>query len=431
MKQQRQAVIIVGADSDGYYIAPTLQGRGYQCIHVDVGNLSRKNPGTSTCFKTEFRIPSDDDWAIAELVIKLNRYRVKAVLAAGDTGVVAANKIAQYFNVPRNPAGSWRSHRHKYHMIEALRHEGVPCSEQFASSRIDEIVSWYRSSEFARVVMKPSLGGYSDGVGVCENENEIVGVFEKNINKINCTGQTNDEYVIQECLEGQHYVANTVSVEGRHFITDVWHDVNHHEDTFLIDEYSDSVSRASPEFAAVSSYVEKVLDALQIRNGPAHSEVMLTHRGPRLIETHARLAGGIDFAVVEECNGYSQVSVLADSVIAPQLFASRTALYPAAPSRFARFVYMSADVTGSIKSDIGVDGFFEIPSLMSIKLTIQAGGKLERTKYSLGHPGYAMFLAESREELCRDYLRFREFERRFFADLIEEPVREESTMSGR
>ncbi|MGF7131486.1 hypothetical protein P3T40_002968 [Paraburkholderia sp. EB58] len=431
MKQQRQAVVIVGADSNGYYIAPTLQGRGYQCVHVDVGNLSRTKPGTSTCFKTEFRIPSDDDWAIADLVINLNRYSVKAVLAVGDTGVVAANKIAQYFNVPRNPAGSWRIHRHKYHMIEALRHEGVPCSEQFVSNRIDKIVSWYRSSEFARVVMKPSLGGYSDGVGVCGNEKEIVGIFEKNINKINCTGQTNDEYVIQEFLEGQHYVVNTVSVEGRHFVTDVWHEVNHDEDTFLIDEYADSVSRASPEFATVSNYIEKVLDALQIRNGPAHSEVMLTPRGPRLIETHARLAGGIDFAVVEECNGYSQVSVLADSVIAPQLFASRTALYSAAPSRFARFVYMSADVTGSIKSDIDVDGFFEIPSLMSIKLTIQAGGKLERTKHSLGHPGYAMFLAESREELCRDYFRFREFERRFFADLTEEPVREESTMSGR
>ena len=142
-------------------------------------NLSRTEPGTSTCFKTEFRIPSDDDWAIADLVIKLNRYSVKAVLAVGDTGVVAANKIAQYFNVPRNPAGGWRIHRHEYHMIEALRREGVPCSEQFVSNRIGDILSWYRSSEFARGdEAKPWR--VSDGAGGCENESEIVGVFEKN-----------------------------------------------------------------------------------------------------------------------------------------------------------------------------------------------------------------------------------------------------------
>jgi hypothetical protein len=206
--------------------------------------------------------------------------------------------------------------------------------------------------------------------------------------------------------------------------------VNYHEDTFLIDEYADSVSRTAPQFSTVSRYVEKVLDALQIQNGPAHSEVMLTAYGPRLIETQARLAGGIDFAVVEECNGYSQVSVLADSLIAPHLFASRAELCSAAPSRFARFVYMSADVSGQIKSAIDVDGFFKIASLMSIKLTIQAGGNLEKTKYSLGHPGYAMFLADSQEALCRDYVRFRQLERQFFAGLIEEPVQEESTASG-
>ena len=123
-----------------------------------------RSPATPAVFTTEFRLPSDDDWAITDLVAKLNRYSVKAVLAAGDTGVVAANKIAQCFDVPRNPAGSWRFHPHKYHMIEALRHEGVACSEQFVLNRIDGLLSWYRSNDFTRVVMKPSLGGYSDGV---------------------------------------------------------------------------------------------------------------------------------------------------------------------------------------------------------------------------------------------------------------------------
>jgi hypothetical protein len=40
-----------------------------------------------------------------------------------------------------------------------------------------------------------------------------------------------------------------------------------------------------------------------------------------------------------------------------------------------------------------------------------------------------MFLADSREELCRDYVRFRGLERRFFEELIEEPLREESLTS--
>ena len=60
MKQQRQAVVIVGADSKGYYIAPTLQGRGYQCIHVDVGGLSRNKltlPANSVSANRAFIMP--------------------------------------------------------------------------------------------------------------------------------------------------------------------------------------------------------------------------------------------------------------------------------------------------------------------------------------------------------------------------------------
>jgi dapdiamide synthase len=332
--------------------------------------------------------------------------------------VIAANKLSQLFGVPGNPAGSALLQRHKFHMVDALRRNGVPCAAQFCSRNLDALLAWYRTCGFSRVVMKPSLGGYSDGVGICESEAEIADVFERNIGRINVVGETKDEYVIQECLEGRHYVVNTVSVDGTHCVTDVWHDVNHHEGIYLIDEYSDLISRDTAEFSVLSKYVRDVLDALQIRNGAGHTEVMLTPNGPRLIETGARLAGGIDFAVVEECYGYSQISVLADSLIAPHLFATRTALLENSPSRFARFVYMSSDVSGELNGLLDLEQFLDVPSLMSIKLTIRQGQPLGQTKYALGHPGYAMLLADSRATLERDYVTFRAIEQSFFAEAI-------------
>jgi hypothetical protein len=266
--------------------------------------------------------------------------------------------------------------------------------------------------------MKPSLGGYSDGVGICESEADIADVFRRNIDQLNVVGEIKDESVIQEYLEGSPFVVNTVSVEGRHFVTDVWHDVNHYEDTWLIDEYSDFASRNAPEFSVLTAYVGNVLDALQIQNGPAHTEVMLTRNGARLIETGARLAGGIDFSAVEECHGYSQVSVLADSLIAPHLFVDRIKLCEAAPTRFARFIYMSSNLSGPLGKHLDLERFLEIPSLMSIKLTVAPHGQLKETKYALGHPGYAMLLADSHEALDRDYASFRLIEKSFFADAI-------------
>ncbi|CAD6531879.1 Dapdiamide A synthase [Paraburkholderia metrosideri] len=425
MKLQRQAVVIVGADRKGYYIGPTLHGRGYQCIHVAFGKPAGDEAGCPEWCTRELRILSNDDTAICDLVDQLKHYSIKAVIAAGDSGVIAANKLAQFFNVRRNPAGSSQLHRHKFHMVDALRLNGVPCAAQFCSRSLDEIRAWYRTSGFARVVLKPSLGGYSDGVGICENEADIADVFTRNIDRVNVVGEIKDEYVIQEYLEGRHFVINTVSVEGQHFVTDIWQDVNHYEDTWLIDEYSDLMSRSAPEFSVLTAYVYDVLDALQIRNGAAHTEVMLTLSGPRLIETGARLAGGIDFSLVEECYGYSQVSVLADSLVAPHLFLDRSKLYEAAPCRFARFIYMSSNLSGRLAKHLPLDMFLEIPSLMSIKLTIAPDGQLNETKYALGHPGYATLVADSAETLERDYARFRLIEEAFFAAVTLNDSRDE------
>lgn len=415
MKLQKQAIVIVGANRNGYYIGPTLYGRGYQCIHVAFGKPTSADTSCPEWCTRELRIISNDDAAICDLVEQLKQYSIKAVIAAGDSGVIAANKLAQHFNVPRNPGGSSKLHRHKFHMVDALRLNGVPCPAQFCSRSLDEILTWYRTSGFSRVVLKPSLGGYSDGVGICECEADIADVFRRNIGRVNVVGEIKDEYVIQEYLEGRHFVVNSVSVEGRHFISDVWQDVNHYEDTWLIDEYSDLVSRSAPEFSVLTAYVRDVLDALQIGNGAAHTEVMLTLNGPRLIETGARLAGGIDFSLVEECNGYSQVSVLADSLVAPHLFVDRIKLDEAAPSRFARFIYMTSNLSGRLAKHLQLDTFLEIPSLMSIKLTIAPDGQIKETKYALGHPGYATLVADSPEAIERDYARFRRIEKSFFA----------------
>jgi dapdiamide synthase len=414
MKLQKQVIVIVGADRKGFYIGPALNGRGYQCVHVTMANSKKDDAACPDWCSREFHLASHDDADIRELVTQLKRYHVKAIVAAGDSGVIPANRLAQFFDVPRNPPGSARLHRHKYDMVDALRLNGVPCAAQYCSRNLNDILVWYRTAGFKRVVMKPALGAYSDGVGICENEAQISKVFARNIGRTNVVGETKDEYVIQEYLEGRHFVVNTVSVNGQHYVTDIWHEVNHHKGTQLIDEYADSVRRDAPEFPALSAYVYDALDALQIRNGPAHHEVMLTRNGPRLIETGARLAGGIDYSVAEECNGSSQISVLADSLIAPHLFQLRTASCETAPSRFARFIYMFSPVSGTVTVQPDLERFLVVPGLMSIKLTFAKGSKLEQTGHTFGHPGYAMLLADSRDELERDYAHFRAIEASFF-----------------
>jgi hypothetical protein len=50
-----------------------------------------------------------------------------------------------------------------------------------------------------------------------------------------------------------------------------------------------------------------VLDALGVRNGCAHTEIMLTPRGPRLIESGARPVGGGHQLICEIATGDNQI----------------------------------------------------------------------------------------------------------------------------
>ena len=44
-----------------------------------------------------------------------------------------------------------------------------------------------------------------------------------------------------------------------------------------------------------------MLDALGIRFGPAHTEVMLTATGPVLVESGARMHGSVPDEIVDRC----------------------------------------------------------------------------------------------------------------------------------
>jgi hypothetical protein len=51
------------------------------------------------------------------------------------------------------------------------------------------------------------------------------------------------------------------------------------------------VPREDPRFDQIAAFACGVLEALEIRHGPAHTELMMTDTGPALIETGARPQG--------------------------------------------------------------------------------------------------------------------------------------------
>jgi hypothetical protein len=93
----------------------------------------------------------------------------------------------------------------------------------------------------------------------------------------------------EEFLEGPVVSVDSFSHEGRHLT--IGYSEYRMNDRFVEWEVSTPSRVAAPYLAQLRDLTPKLLDAVGLTEGPSHSEFVLTANGPRVLESHARLAG--------------------------------------------------------------------------------------------------------------------------------------------
>jgi hypothetical protein len=114
--------------------------------------------------------------------------------------------------------------------------------------------------------------------------------------------------LVSEYAEGTELLVDTYSVDGRHGLVDVCrYTKRQFEDRIGIYDCVEFLAPDDPDVQTVWAYTRLVLDAVGVRNGCGHTEVMLTPRGPRLIEIGSRPAGGGHQHICEVATGDNQI----------------------------------------------------------------------------------------------------------------------------
>ena len=97
-----------------------------------------------------------------------------------------------------------------------------------------------------------------------------------------------DEFLMEEFLDGPEVSVETLSFDGRHVIVAV---TDKETEGFVEIGHSQPSGCSSETLREVAQLVTDFLDAVGLRNGPGHTEVKLTSRGPRIVESHNRTGG--------------------------------------------------------------------------------------------------------------------------------------------
>ncbi|MFD7977956.1 ATP-grasp domain-containing protein [Streptomyces sp. NPDC059071] len=101
-----------------------------------------------------------------------------------------------------------------------------------------------------------------------------------------------DEFLMEEYLDGPEISVETLSFDGRHVVCAITDKAAFGGGSGFVELGLSQPSRHPEEtLDEVRRLVADFLDAVGLRNGPGHTEIRLTSRGPRIIESHNRIGG--------------------------------------------------------------------------------------------------------------------------------------------
>lgn len=263
--------------------------------------------------------------------------------------------------------------------------------------------------------MKPTDSAGTDGVKLCHDFEEAKQHFELLFEVEAVNGGYNTEVLCQEFLRGKEYVIDSVSRDGEHKTTAVWvYDKRAANGAAFVYFGMLPIDTASLEAKLLIKYTNQVLDALGMKNGASHGEVIMTSNGPCLVEMNCRVHGGdgnwrpLARALT---GGYSQVEACVDSYLDKKAFYSLPAVPPSPAKAFGQEVILVSYAAGDVIGTPGYDDIKELESFVFLETGVSVGCQVEHTVDLLTSVGSVILLHEDEEVLKQDVAKIRDMEK--------------------
>ncbi|MER8118959.1 ATP-grasp domain-containing protein [Streptomyces sp. NPDC094031] len=402
-------IAIVDGYSTGAALAARLHRLGVPCTHIlsqpDNHDFLRRAFDPDHYTRDHGFVPD-----LGNLADLLRHDGTTHVVGGSESGVTTAEALSHALDLPTNTPEQSAARRDKNLMAAAVRAAGLATPRTYLAASPATAAQWFATSGLAEAVVKPLASAGSDGVRFCRTPADVHNATRTVLDTRNIFGQPNTTALVQERLVGTEYYINTVTLGGRHKVAETWRYTKQiRPGAGPVYDYEEPVPAYTTEARLLRAYTFAVLDALGIRNSPAHTEVMLTATGPVLIETGARLGGATSPAVVEQHCGMSQTALAAAALATPKDFDDFDDRHLTWTGTLRNVEFINhraghADRAAMIQAAA-------LPSAVEVCPAVDHGDLLRPTTDLLSTPGYLYLAAESKARVERDYLTLRQWER--------------------
>ncbi|MFD8787273.1 ATP-grasp domain-containing protein [Kitasatospora sp. NPDC059599] len=225
------------------------------------------------------------EWAaVVKAVHALDPFTRVAAFAERDQDRAAA--LARELGLAMHSPHTVHLVHHKPSMRTRLAETGVDDTPFTVAADAAELHA-FLARHGGPCIVKPAVGAGSTGVHRLDSAADVSAAFAR----ADQDGEWARGGVLAERLHtGPQFSVEAFSEDGDHQVVCVTRKYSDPQ-TFVELGHVVPAPLAQADHEAITRHVTAVLDALDIRFGPTHTEVVLTDDGPRTIETHIRLGG--------------------------------------------------------------------------------------------------------------------------------------------
>ncbi|WP_433201524.1 ATP-grasp domain-containing protein [Dactylosporangium sp. CS-047395] len=379
----RPAVLVIGGKTK---IVEKANDLGLRVVYVQYPNSYRREHWeyVSQALLLDY---SDLD-RLLPLVRALHQaYPFRKVVSLFELGLLPAAKIDEMLGLGGNSVATVEMLLDKSFMRRHLNALGVsPVAH--AVGRGEDDLRRFVAEHGLPVVIKPTREAGSICVFVVREEAELAPVVARyhelgtTFDAIDLAGPM-DAFLMEEYLDGPEISVESLSFAGRHVVVGITDKVT--GPAFVELGHATPSRHPAEQLAEVEELVHRFLDAVGLREGPAHTELKLTSRGPRIIESHNRVGGDRINELTELAYGVDMdryALAIPFGLVEP--LPGRPAAVQGAAIRFL------TPPPGRVVAIHGTDDIADDPALVEVEIEVEPGDVVRELRWSEDRVGHVI-----------------------------------------